>query len=114
MAVTWAVPGSGYIDENTNTCSGRVFIVLGMNGIGFLAICFLWCDLQICLVSFVKFLRCQYSSDVLLAVYLMDDLPPALRMRKVPAYKFVRSQHPVLHLDRAVAFSGTGLCVPGS
>ncbi|CAN0141568.1 unnamed protein product, partial [Ectocarpus sp. 4 AP-2014] len=45
VVATWAVPHTGYFDEAANTCSTTTFsaiVVLGMDALGFLAICFLW------------------------------------------------------------------------
>ncbi|CAN0273478.1 unnamed protein product, partial [Ectocarpus sp. 12 AP-2014] len=45
VVATWAVPHTGYFDEAANTCSTTTFssiVVLGMDALGFLAICYLW------------------------------------------------------------------------
>ncbi|CAB1110198.1 unnamed protein product [Ectocarpus sp. CCAP 1310/34] len=45
VVATWAVPHTGYFDEVANTCSTTTFstiVVLGMDALGFLAICYLW------------------------------------------------------------------------
>lgn len=42
---TWAVPHTGDFDEVANACSTAsfsTFVILGMNGLGFLAILYLW------------------------------------------------------------------------
>eukprot|EP00903_Cladosiphon_okamuranus_P006656 g6499.t1 len=45
VIATWIAPHSGYFDENANTCSTNTLsaaVVLFMDLLGFLAICFLW------------------------------------------------------------------------
>ena len=42
---TWIVPRTGHFDEAANTCVSTTFsslVVLGMDVLGFMAICFLW------------------------------------------------------------------------
>lgn len=45
VIATWIAPHSGYFDETANTCATNALsaaVVLGMDTLGFLAICFLW------------------------------------------------------------------------
>ncbi len=42
VVLSWATPGSEDFSETKNMCSSKSYVILGMNGIGFIFICFLW------------------------------------------------------------------------